>query len=404
MTEYTRTHVDTLVNRFRETPRTIIAVLGPRQSGKTTAVLQALKKSDLPSLYCSPDRPEVPESSNINLDPSWLIYHWEQARRAAEDWEGNYILVLDEIQKIPQWSTIVKGLWDQDRMKEISLHVVILGSTPWKMQYGLTESLAGRFEVVQLTHWSYAEMVDAFGYSMEQYLYYGGYPGAVQHLNDPSRWSDYIRSSIIAPGIESDIFSLMRVDKPVLLKNLFELGTSYSGQILSYNKMLGQLEDAGNTTTLSRYLHLLEETGFLIGLEKYSSTRIIGKKSSPKWLAPNTALISANSLYSFGDLKAAREFKGRLVKSAVGAHLHNTATSRVRLYYWRDPPNEVDYVLQRGDQLIAIEVKTDRVRPARLKGLEEFSQRFRVARKLIVSESGVSLEEFLSQPADSWFE
>ena len=415
MKEYERTLVDILVGRFREVPRTIIAVQGPRQSGKTTAVRQALEKSGLPCLYCSSDLPEhLPATSTSELMPvpasslgaSELRQRWEYARRDAERRGENFVLVLDEIQKIPQWSNTVKGLWDQDRAQETPLHVVILGSSPWAMQSGLKESLMGRFEEVISPHWSYAEMRDAFGYDLNQYIYYGGYPGAVNYLSDPARWRKYILRSIISPGIENDILSMVRIEKPALMKNLFEMGVHYSGQLLEYKKILadlGEPHDAKNVAALSDYRHLLSETGFLSGLEQCSRKLVAQKKSHPKWLALNTALMSANSPHGLGDLEQKPEFKGRLVESAVGAHLYNTAIFPVRLCYWRDDPHEVDFVLQKGDRLVAIEVKTGTC-PSHTSGLREFARRFKPERQIIVSDIDNSLKEILLRPAGYWFE
>ena len=179
--------------------------------------------------------------------------------------------MFDEIQRVPRWSETVKGLWDADRAAERALHVVILGSSPLLMQSGLSESLAGRFESIRFTHWSFTEMADAFGIDLSAYLYFGGYPGAASLARDQDRWRDYVLRALVEPNIERDVLSMTRVDKPALLKRLFELGAGASGQILSYTKMLGELRDAGNTTTLARYLELLKGAGLLAGLPKYAS-------------------------------------------------------------------------------------------------------------------------------------
>ena len=413
MAPFQREHVAALVHRLGEPPRRIIALFGPRQSGKTTIVRQALGRLDRPSLYLPVDEPDSPV---VRIPPSaagtapgrqprdaeWLVLRWEAARREAETSPRGAVLVLDEIQKIPQWSEAVKGLWDADRAVNRPLHVVVLGSAPLRVQSGLTESLAGRFEPMRVTHWSFPEMADAFGFDLPTYLYFGGFPGAASLVRNQQLWREYILQALVEPNIDRDLLAMTRVDKPALLKRLFELGAGCSGQILSYTKMLGQLQDAGNTTTLARYLDLLESAGLLAGLPKYAS-RPHRRGSSPKLTVLNTALMTAGSGYSFEEAQADRTFWGRVVESAVGAHLLNTATSDIRLHHWRDGPHEVDFVLQRGPRVVAIEVKSGPRRGA-LTGLQTFEDRFRPRRSLLVGEGGVPLNEFLAAPAGQWFE
>ena len=313
------------------------------------------------------------------------------------------MLALDEIQKTPNWSETVKGLWDADRIAGRPLHVIIIGSAPLLMQSGLTESLAGRFEPIRVTHWDFREMSDAFGFDLDIYLYFGGYPGAALFIHEESRWRDYVLNALIESNVERDILSMTRVDKPALLKQLFDLGAAYSGQILSYTKMLGQLRDAGNTTTLARYLNLLSSAGLLTGLQRWANKPVRSRASSPKLNVLNTALMTAGSGYSFEEARADRTYWGRLFESAVGAHLLNSASSDIRLHYWRDSPFEVDFVLQRGERVVAIEVKSGR-EPGDMMGLEEFGRRFEPHRSLLVGTGGIPLHEFLSVPAAEWFE
>ena len=333
-------------------------------------------------------------------DRRWLVETWESSRYQAEQSGRGFVLVLDEIQKIRGWSEAVKGLWDADRATNCPLHVVILGSAPLLMQAGLSESLAGRFEPVPVTHWSFPEMSDAFGFDLEQYVYFGGYPGAAPLIHDFERWRAYVRDALIAPNIERDVLSMTRVDKPTLLKRLFELGAAYSGQELSYNKMLGQLQDAGNTVTLARYLELLSNAGLLTGLSKHTERPVLTRGSSPKFNVLNTALAAVASGYSFAEARADRSQWGRMVESAVGAHLLNTASPRTEVRYWRDGDAEVDFVLHRGPRTVAIEVKSGRQR-ARRSGLAEFERRFSPHVSFVAGED-VTLGEFLSQPADHW--
>ena len=414
MAAFQRAQVATLLRRLAEEPSRIIALFGPRQTGKTTIVRQALRQVEQPYRYAAVDepdspafriRPPAPEAGFPRLEPrntEWLVRTWEAARRAAERSPTGFVLAIDEVQKIPRWSETVKGLWDADRAGGCFLHVIILGSSPLLIQSGLTESLAGRFEPIRVTHWSFPEMADAFGFDLPAYLFFGGYPGAASLVRDPAKWRDYILRALVEPNIERDLLSMTRVDKPALLKRLFELGAAWSGQILSYTKMLGQLQDAGNTTTLARYLDLLAGAGLLAGLPKYAS-RPHRRGSSPKLIVLNTALMTAGSGYAFDEAGADRSFWGRIVESAVGAHLHNTATSDIRLYYWRDGSLEVDFVLQRGPRLVAIEVKSG-PRRASPRGLATFTERFQPQRSLIVGEGGVPPHEFLAAPAARWLE
>ena len=415
MAVFERSQVTTLVRRLEEPPRRLIALFGPRQTGKTTIVRQALDRIGFPSRYLAVDEPG---NDNFSLqfasaqstfplgrerDSEWLVSQWQGARLQAEESPGRFVLVLDEIQKIDGWSETVKGLWDADQGRNLRMHVVVMGSAPLLMQQGLSESLAGRFESIRVTHWSFDEMARAFDYDLPQYIYFGGYPGAAHTITEPERWRDYILGALIEPNIERDLLSMTRVDKPSLLRRLFELGSAYSGQILSYNKMLGQLQDAGNTTTLARYLDLLSSAGLLAGIQQYSPQPVRQRASSPKLNVLNTALMTAGSGYSFDESQADRTFWGRVVESSVGAHLLNTAASDIRVHYWRERSLEVDFVLQRGPSVIGFEVKSGP--PAgNLKGIGEFARRFPPHRSYLVGEGGVPLNEFLTEPAQHWFD
>jgi len=423
MNTYERAQKSTLLSRLDEHPERLVVVTGPRQTGKTTLIRQVLDHIDRPHRYLAVDEPDpetLPPVPNLTEDTDtianelaiplagerdtrWLVRQWESARIAAERSKRGLVLVFDEIQKIANWSESVKGLWDADRHQGRRLHVVLLGSAPLLMQQGMSESLAGRYETVRLAHWSFAEMSEAFGFDLPSYVYFGGYPGAATLLRDQARWRDYITGSVIEPNIERDVLAMQRVDKPALLKRLFELGTEYSGQILSYNKMLGQLQDAGNTTTLARYLDLLSHGGLIAGLANHANHAHRRRASSPKLNVLNTALMSAGSGYTFEEARADRSFWGRLVESAVGAHLFNTGRPELRLRYWRDRGREVDFVLERGRRLVAFEVKSG-PRRSSLSGLREFGERFDVERSILVGEDGFPLAEFLSVPAREWFE
>ncbi len=422
MLEYQRNQVETLLRRLSEPPDRLIAIFGPRQSGKTTAVRQALQAVPHEHRYIAIDQPQTTEADSLAQHPlaarfpvarsrtrrdvDWLVEAWLTARQQA--WESNsgFVLALDEIQTIEGWSAAVKGLWDADRASGCPLHVVIMGSAPLLMQSGLTESLLGRFEPVQFSHWAYSEMSEAFGYSLDQYIYFGGYPGAAAYIDDPQRWASYVKESLIEPNIERDVLSMTRVDKPALLRRLFELGAVFSGQIMSYNKMLGHLQDAGNTTTLSRYLGLLSEAGLLTGLDHHTTRRVSAKASTPKLNVLNTALMAVATGYSFGEARADRSLWGLMVESTVGAHLVNTASPITAVRYWRKTFFEVDFVLSRGPRTIGIEVKISKTPPNSkdLRGLAEFERRFSPQRTIVVGDTGIPLAEFLSHPADHWID
>lgn len=403
MSQFQRSQLSLLLERIEERPekppRHMIVVTGPRQTGKTTLIRQALERTDTPSTYVRGDQPVA---SGINKDSLWLEHIWRQARKDAESSEFGHVLVLDEIQRIQEWSSTVKALWDADRFHERNLRVVILGSSPLMMQKGLSESMAGRFETIRLTQWSYPEMAEAFGFSLNQYFYFGGYPGAAHLIYRLEQWQQYVQSAIIETNIERDIIERMEVRKPALLKQLFAIGSEFSAQIVSYRNLLGQLDDKGNVTTLAGYLELLERAGLLAGLQKYAGNIVRVKRSEPKLLVLDTALMTANGGYAFDEAQADRSFWGHLVESAVGAHLRNSALPDVKVYYWRESPHEVDFILRRGQRLLAIEVKSGRRRRS-VSGLAMFKERFPSADTITVGTGGVSFEEFLSVPARYWF-
>lgn len=413
---FERELIELLRRRLEERPRFMIIVAGPRQIGKSTLVQQAL--SGRPSKFCPADDPSLLHGPGafvsrtavpaLGAPPSaeWLIQQWTRAREEARKMvDGHcYVLAIDEVQKIPRWSEVAKGMWDADRAEGVPLHVVLLGSSPWLMNKGLSESLAGRYELVRMSHWSFREMQEAFDFSLNEYIYFGGYPGSAAFIRDEQRWREYVRGSLINPNIETDILQMTRVDKPALLRALFELGCgAYSGQIIALGKLQGQLQDAGNTVTLAHYLELLNQAGLLVGLQKYAGQVHRQRASPPKLHARNTALISALAGYSFKEAFADRSYWGRLVESAVGAHLVNTATEVCRVHYWRESPHEVDFVLAGKRGLIAVEVKSG-ARYAAPKGLESFCGKFHDAKPVVVGEGGVPLVEFLSYPATHWLE
>jgi hypothetical protein len=392
-TPFVRPQAAGLARRLAEPRRFIQVVAGPRQVGKTTLVQQVTESSDLTTIFASADEPTM-------RGPDWIAQQWETARLAGGGRAS--VLILDEVQKIPGWSESVKRLWDEDTRHRRPVKVVVLGSAPLLIQRGLSESLAGRFEVLRLPHWSLHEMRDAFGWSTERFVYYGGYPGAAPLVREPDRWRSYVLDALVETTISRDVLLLTRVDKPALMRRLFELGCRYSGQVLSYTKMLGQLHDAGNTTTLAHYLDLLSGAGMVTGLAKFAGKAVRQRGSSPKLQVLNTALMSAQSGFDFDQARADREFWGRLVESAVGAHLANAAAvGACELYYWRDHNREVDFVVRKGREITAIGVKSGRAYEAQ-PGLAAFAEAFKPQRRLLVGGDGIALEDFLSHPVEHW--
>jgi uncharacterized protein len=390
---YTRPIYQSLKKRISEKRKFIQVLFGPRQTGKTTIARQLMNELKMPAHYASADEPALKGTA-------WLEQQWEAAR--VKSAKKQALLILDEIHKIHGWSETVKRLWDEDTVRRLPLRIVLLGSAPLSIQLGLTESLAGRFEVIPVMHWSYPEMRDAFGWNINQYICYGGYPGAADLLAkntkdaDYERWRHYIMESLIEMTVSRDILLMKRIDKPALLRRLFDLGCVYSGQILSYQKMLGQLQDAGNTTTLAHYLDLLDAAGLIKGLQKISMEKVRQRASSPKLLVLNTALMTAETNKNLQTAKSDPDYWGRLVETAVGAALVNSLKgSASEVFYWSGNNREVDFVVKHKEKLIAIEVKSGAKKMA-LPGMEEFAKSYPGCRKLLVGAQGIPLDQFLS--------
>ncbi len=385
---YERPYFQVLKARMDEPRRFIQVLFGPRQVGKTTLVNQLLTKSDVP--YHSISADGVP---NSNAD--WITLQWHTARAKFEQCESeSFLLVIDEIQKISNWSEVIKKLWDEDTKRSRNIKVILLGSSRLLLQQGLTESLAGRFETIYMRHWSLEEMYQSFGLTPEQYVWFGGYPGSVSLIEDEPRWKKYIADSLIETSISKDILMLTRVDKPALMRRLFELGCTYSGQLISFTKLLGQLQDAGNTVTLSHYLSLLDAAGLLGGLDKYGREKIRQRASIPKFQVHNTALISAQRKETLKEIVQQPELWGRIVESCVGAHLLNFGLSEnFKLFYWRERNDEVDFVLEKGGNVVGIEVKSGLTQKSA--GINAFLKKINPNKMLLVGENGMPWKEFL---------
>lgn len=385
---FERPYLQVLKKRIEEPRKFIQVLVGPRQVGKTTMISQLLPQLSVPHLLESADAISATSSA-------WLAQVWESARLRLKVSEASgFMIVIDEIQKIDNWSELVKQQWDKDTREHINIKVILLGSSRLLIQKGLTESLAGRFETLYLGHWSYPEMQEAFGWNIQQYVYFGGYPGSASLINDEVRWKNYINDSLIETSISKDILMLTRVDKPALLKRLFELGCLYSGQILSFTKIVGQLQDAGNTTTLANYLQLLSDCGLLGGLDKYAGDIVRKRSSSPKFQVYNNALLSAQSDTTYETAITTAGLWGRLVESAVGTHLLNHSISeRYKLSYWREVNNEVDFILEKGNKVIGLEVKSG-MKPGNA-GMQVFADKFHPEKVLLIGTGGIPFEEFL---------
>ena len=386
---FKRPQFSILQSRIEEPRRFIQVLSGPRQVGKSTMVKQVLKEISIPYLLFTADN-ESPENT------AWISEVWAAARARMQLLQSpEFLLVIDEVHKIDNWSEAVKKEWDDDSFNDIPLKVVLLGSSRLLLKDGLTETLAGRFELIRMPHWSFAEMKEAFDFDINQYLYYGGYPGGASLIKDHRRWRHYIMDSIVAPAIERDVLSTKIVYKPALMRQLFDLGCAYSGKELSLNKMLGQLQDAGNVTTLSNYLNTLNEARLLCGLQKYANDTARKYNSVPKLMVYNTALFSVQSGMTFETAFTTPKAWGRWVESTVGAYLLNQADELgFKVYYWRQRDDEVDFIIEYNQQCIAIEVKSGH--RTNNQGLALFQKQFQPKRAFVVGSGGLPLEDFLT--------
>ena len=394
--EYKRLQYKEVLERMNEPRRFIQVLAGPRQVGKSTLIGQVLDECTLPHYSYNADG--VDEN-----DSDWIRRIWESARVQMDSkQQTEAVLVIDEIQKIRQWSEMVKREWDADTRDRRQLKLFLLGSSRLMLRKGLTESLAGRFELIRLGHWTLSEMQDAFGWTLDQYIYYGGYPGTAGLSEDIRRWKKYVRESLVAQAIEKDVILTSNIYKPVLMKQLFELGCSYSAEPLSLTKAIGQLQDAGNVTTLSSYLNILKECNLLTGLQKYANDNARRYQSVPKFQVYNNALLTAYRGTSYERDRTDPQIWGRWVESAVGAYLLGDAEeSDYSVYYWRERSDEVDFVIVHQGDVVAIEVKSGR--RGMNSGLPEFCQRFNPKRAFVVGTDGVPFEEFFKMRIEDLF-
>ncbi len=388
---FEREQVAIIRERMQEEGNALIqVVVGPRQTGKSTMIAQALRGLDVLAHSVSAD-------DILSPTEEWLREEWQQARNLQRISAKPVVLVLDEVQKVRHWPNVVKGLWDADRRDSLPLKVFLSGSSSLLLRRGLEDSLKGRFELIRSPHWSYTECAEAFGFSLDDFLFFGGFPGAAQFVRDERRWFSYMKDAIIEPTISKDVLEEEEVRKPALLRALFELGARFSAQELAYNKMLGQLNDAGNTTTLAHYLMLLEKAGVLCGLPKFHPKELNRRKSSPRLMVFDTSFMTAAMSRSRELVLADSELRGHLVESAVGAHLLALAPQcGFEVSWWREGHDEVDFVLSDADHIVAIEVKSGRMKP--LNGMSTFLKNYPEAMRLVIGGSGpsaCSLEDFL---------
>lgn len=393
---YERPIVQEILKGFRLKKKLMHIITGPRQVGKTTAALQVGAKWDGPVINASADLPLPPE-------PEWIRSQWETAEyeaRSSKNKNTHVLLILDEVQKIRRWSETVKGLWDKTIQENLPIQVIILGSSSLLLQKGLSESLTGRFFPYRCTHWTFPEMEKAFNWDLKQWLFFGGYPGAAPLIEHEEIWKRYVVDALIETVLAKDVLQLQTVAKPALLRHLFMLSAVYPARILSYNKMLGQLQDAGNTTTLAHYLKLLEAAFLVSGLDLFKGNIQKKRGSSPKLIVWNNGLINAVKGDSFKSSRENFSWWGRLVENAVGAHLLNhLAGIEYSVYYWRHRVAEADFVIKTPKQLWGVEVKSGNSKNT--KGLSAFSKAYPDARIMYLGAEGIALEDFFrSDPKD----
>lgn len=356
-----RTFISTLQKRFSEPAPLIQILIGPRQVGKTTGVLQFLKTYPKPYHYVSAD-------ALLTTDTAWVLDQWQQTRH-----KGNKaLLVIDEIQKVTEWSETIKKLWDAQQLKNTQIDVLLLGSSSLALSQVASESLAGRFELIPVYHWGYHESNALHPMTLDTYLQYGGYPKSYDYLDDTERWANYVKGSIIDRVIDKDILSFATVKKPALFRQTFEILCNYPSQEISFRKLLGQLQDQGNTDLVRYYIALFEGAFLFKSLQKYSRQAFRVKSSSPKIIPLCPCFYQ---LFNHTEDKYSFVFE-----STVGATLLQLSP---QVYYWREGNAEVDFVVSWQKKLFAIEVKSGKKRPAT--GLKAFCTTFPDALPIIIS-------------------
>lgn len=395
---YQRRHLNILKSRMAEPRRRMQIVMGPRQVGKSTLVGQFTEGISVPFDFFAAD--------GVNrFDSSWIPNKWQQVRMRMDiHSEQEHILIIDEVQKIRGWSEQVKKEWDEDSRSHRNLKVILLGSSRLLLQKGLEESLEGRFETIKMGYWDWQEMHEAFGFSMDEYVYFGGFPGLAPDIQDEDRWRNLMEDSIISPILTRDILEIEEIRNPALLRQVFELACIESAKELSLTKMQGTM-NSGTVPTIKNYLDILNKSMIVQPLQNYSPSRVKEKQSVPKMQVFNNAFRNRFGTFSFDEARVDPTEWGRLVESAVGAHLANRAmTDDYELFYWRNERRqECDYVLRKGQALVAIEVKSGSV--DKTVGFEKFKEQFadKVTAAFIVGPHALPLDDFFIMDLKSLF-
>jgi predicted AAA+ superfamily ATPase len=387
----------TLEARLNEkAPGKIQLLTGPRQVGKTDTLLKLAKKFHETAIYTAADSPE-----------SALPGYWERLWQSAFEMEkakGVAILLIDEVQHLPDWSIRLKGEWDKVLREGLKIYLVASGSSSLHLGRGSKESLAGRIERLTITHWSAAMLKKAFKLPKNEAIIRivtrGSYPGSMVFYNDLQRWSAYIRDAIIDPAISHDIFSLTEVRRPALLKQVFALSAASPAQIVSLNKLQGQLQDKGALDTISHYLSLLEDSFLIAALDKHTAKPIRSRSAPPKLVVLNNALLAVMDQRGIPNKKNDPERFGNWVENAVLAFCWNSGQ---QVSYWRDDTYEVDGVIDGPWGSFAIEVKTSSFIERDLIGLLEFTRQYpKYAPLVVCDEKDVPRAKKMNLKAVSW--
>ncbi len=365
-------YIKDLSDKLSRYPHLVQVLIGPRQVGKTTSIIAFLKQHYADGFHYY-NSEEHFQSSN-----QWVQECWYKAQKQ------NKVLVIDEVQKIPDWAQVIKAMWDQQQLSGRKIKCIVLGSSSLSIQKGLSESLAGRFMLTQAFHWNYTESKEGYNLSWEEYLEIGGYPGAYPMRENLSDWQNYVKNSLVQAVIEKDILLNHTVKSPALFRQCFEILTSYPAQEISYTKLLGQLQNKGNTDLIKHYLSLFEGAFLIKQLSKFSAGKIRQKASSPKIIPLCPAFYYMQTLSALTSKE-----KGRIFELIVGMAL---LRSGYEMFYWRDGQYEVDYVLKFGKNLWAIEVKSGQSKKAN--GLLRFNQLYPDAKMVMINqENYIELEK-----------
>lgn len=373
-----RTYIKLLSERLHDKRSPVQVVVGPRQIGKTTSLKELLAGK---GVYETADSPQTLPANLIEV---W----WEKALQ-----DKNKILAIDEVQKISGWSEVIKKLWDENPH---ALRVILTGSSALLVEKGLRESLAGRFELIRAEHWNFSEAKNILELSREQFIEFGCYPGSVRFLDDIPRWAAYVRDSIVEPAIGRDLLLLHPVENPALLRQLFGLATTLPAQIVSLQKLLGALQAPGTLPTLQSYLHLLGQAFLVTGIQKYSPAPFRARKSIPKLIVHDNALLRAFERPVETQLSPKR--RGQYFENLIGARFLESGWDT---FYWKERDLEVDFVVfgPNGEKW-AIEVKTVKTNSKDLKGLHEFCRRHPNFEPRLVSLIGQKIEDVVTVETD----